>query len=419
MSSNPTHSITFADCSQYFEDEQSFLEARLHRVEQEISRRRTCSELYQRIWALEKHLQAPDSSSEFSKYEKAISALGDATRRLYYARANRSWFRDLLSSWDLIESIAELEDFVWAHSARVERLKLKLRLSGNKTLDEEYQNLVNSLNSSIQEGISPDRNHEEICTLEDERAEIINRLMRTQEGSHFEADSFEVRDTDATAIDATDFSPPVSELPKNAARRRTVFTDLNYWETLKADLLSAERTLVVVCPYLTVRRTRAYTEIFEELVARNVAVRVITLPSGLLKEHMADQSALVMENLLDLGIEVITVPKIHQKIILVDEKVSWDGSLNWLSHKDTAEHINRSENLDKVAEIRESLNIYLKPTESDSDQSMMVTINKFSSDTESGTSILVQQIVNASPEQLESILFDCDCDCAAGAVFGP
>ncbi|MBS2005060.1 MAG: hypothetical protein JST44_26340, partial [Cyanobacteria bacterium SZAS LIN-5] len=301
---------------------------------------------------------------------------------------------------DLIESIAELEDFVWAHSARVERLKLKLRLSGNKTLDEEYQNLVNSLNRSIQEGISPDRNHEEICTLEDERAEIINRLMRTEEGSHFEADSFEVSDidvsdmhvidmnaidmnateqdltgkdatdVDATDSDATDFSPPVSELPKNAARRRTVFTDLNYWETLKADLLSAERTLVVVCPYLTVRRTRAYTEIFEELVARNVAVRVITLPSALLNEHMADQSALVMENLLDLGVEVITVPKIHQKIILVDEKVSWDGSLNWLSHKDTAEHINRSENLEKVAEISESLNIYLKPTESDSDQSM-------------------------------------------------
>ncbi|RTL36010.1 MAG: hypothetical protein EKK48_27010 [Candidatus Melainabacteria bacterium] len=371
-----------------------------------------------------------------------------------------------MSSLDLIESIAELEDIVWAHSARVERLKLKLRLSGNKTLDEEYQNLVNSLNRSIQEGISPDRNHEEICTLEDERAEIINRLMRTEEGSHFEADSFEVSDidvsdmhvidmnafdmnateqdltgkdatdvdatasdatdsdatdsdatdsdatdSDATDLDATDFSPPVSELPKNAARRRTVFTDLNYWETLKADLLSAERTLVVVCPYLTVRRTRAYTEIFEELVARNVAVRVITLPSGLLKEHMADQSALVMENLLDLGIEVITVPKIHQKIILVDEKVSWDGSLNWLSHKDTAEHINRSENLDKVAEIRESLNIYLKPTESDTDQSMMVTINRFSSDTESGSSIFVQQIVNASSEQLESILFDCDCDC--------
>lgn len=410
MSSNPKHTSSFADCNEYFDDERSFLEARLHHVEQEISRRRTCSELYQRIWMLEKHLQAPDSSSEFSKYEQALSALADATRRLYYARANRSWFRDLLSSLDLIESIAELEDFVWAHSTRVERLRLRLRLSGHKTLQEEYHCLVDRLDRSIKDGISPGRNYEEICKLDDERAQIVQILMRAEKMAQFEEASFEVTVMDTTAT--SDFGPPASEDPKLSARRQTVFTDSNYWDVLKVDLLSAQKTLVVVCPYLTMRRTCVYTEIFEELLARNVVVRVITLPSGVQKEHMADQSALVMKKLLDLGIELITVPKIHQKIILVDEKVCWDGSMNWLSHKDTAEHMRRNDNLSEVAEVSESLSIYLKPLESEPDQPMVVTINKLNATMDGGTSVVVQQIVNASPEQIESMLFDCDIDCA-------
>jgi len=193
---------------------------------------------------------------------------------------------------------------------------------------------------------------------------------------------------------------------------------LNFWEPLENDLNFAQNAVVVVSPYLTVKRSKQFVKAFKNLLGRNAAVRVITLPTKLQTDHMVDQSASVIESLLELGVEVITVPKIHQKIIVIDDKICWEGSMNWLSHRDTAEHVRRIEDVELVAEVNESLNMYLKPTEAQySDQPMIVTTNKSKSSSGLGSSIIHQEYVNVSPDQIEALLYDCPC--CEGGTFGP
>ena len=41
------------------------------------------------------------------------------------------------------------------------------------------------------------------------------------------------------------------------------------------------------------------------------------------------------------GIKVILLGKMHQKIAVIDRRITWEGSLNILSHNTTQEHMRR------------------------------------------------------------------------------
>ena len=55
--------------------------------------------------------------------------------------------------------------------------------------------------------------------------------------------------------------------------------------------------------------------------------------------------------LLDAGVHVTLRPRIHEKLTILDERVSWEGSLNYLSYQDTTERINRWTDRAKLEEI--------------------------------------------------------------------
>ncbi len=423
-------------------DEKSVLVRRLDKVEEDFRLFKQWDEFLQRMSRLDKYLQAPDPASDFGKYEQAVAELSAVKNRLAYVYAQDSMLRKFVCFLGLVDTIPELEQEIVRRAWRVDQLCRKLKLIGDISLQQEYSILDGHLDRLIAHGFAPSAVALQIRALEIEKTKIHDRLARIEE--QLKRKSIKIaRDFSTSMVrdrlaDVQSFAPQQSS-PKrspinspqsspinlsissalSSPKRQSLFTHLNFWNPLQNDLNSASHSVVIVSPYLTVKRSKQFTKTFKNLLDRNVTVRVITLPQKLQSDHMVDQSASVIESLLDLGVEIITVPKIHQKIIVVDEKICWEGSMNWLSHRDTAEHIRRIENVELVAEVNESLNIYLKPTEAQySDQPMIVTTNKSGPTPGNGTSLIHQEYVNVSPDQIEALLYDCSC-CEEGGTFGP
>ncbi len=70
---------------------------------------------------------------------------------------------------------------------------------------------------------------------------------------------------------------------------------------------------------------------------------------------MVNQAEVVIEQLRSIGIKVIERRSMHQKIAIFDNALAWEGSLNILSHRDTAEHMRRLEGSSAIEEIIRNL----------------------------------------------------------------
>lgn len=59
----------------------------------------------------------------------------------------------------------------------------------------------------------------------------------------------------------------------------------------------------------------------------------------------------VTDKLFSIGVHVTTVPKIHEKLVIIDETIFWEGSLNPLSYRDTSERMTRWKCSQKVRKV--------------------------------------------------------------------
>jgi len=59
----------------------------------------------------------------------------------------------------------------------------------------------------------------------------------------------------------------------------------------------------------------------------------------------------VIELLQEMGIKVFQLKNMHQKIAVIDRKITWEGSLNILSHQTSHEHMRRFEGAKTAEQI--------------------------------------------------------------------
>ncbi|OPX93691.1 MAG: DNA topoisomerase I [Pelotomaculum sp. PtaB.Bin104] len=135
------------------------------------------------------------------------------------------------------------------------------------------------------------------------------------------------------------------------------YTEKNFWPAFLNDMRSVEESLIIMSPFVSLRRTGKLMDFFRVLLRRGVTVRIYTRPpsqqSGSLSEH-AEQVINQFEN---LGAKVIQRKGMHQKIAIIDNKIAWEGSLNILSHKDTQEHMRRFEGENAAQEVVKNLEL--------------------------------------------------------------
>jgi superfamily II DNA or RNA helicase len=134
-----------------------------------------------------------------------------------------------------------------------------------------------------------------------------------------------------------------------------IFDNTSFLPVYHHDLLNAAREAVIVSPFVTTRRTRKMLAHLEAVLAKKVAVVVVTRPTTAYKDK--DRPALeeTFASLQDTGVRLVFKANIHQKFAVIDRKIVWYGSINLLSFGSAQESIMRLSSSNIAQELIKTL----------------------------------------------------------------
>lgn len=142
-----------------------------------------------------------------------------------------------------------------------------------------------------------------------------------------------------------------SESTKNSKQ----YDETNFWPAFYDDLKSANESLIIYSPFVSVNRTSKLINLLTLLSNKGAEIYVITRPPNEQFGHMQDQAEVVIEKLKEIGVRVSFRSKMHQKVAIIDKKIAWEGSLNILSHNDSEEQMRRIEGDKTIEQILNNL----------------------------------------------------------------
>jgi len=117
---------------------------------------------------------------------------------------------------------------------------------------------------------------------------------------------------------------------------------------MKIDFSEAKKEILIVSPFLRKKRVEVIHEWLKEPLKMGISVTVVTRPAESYKEPKAIQECI---KLLQSNVSVITNPNIHQKFILIDNRLVWYGNINLLSYNSSEESIMRLDSCELAAEL--------------------------------------------------------------------
>lgn len=122
-----------------------------------------------------------------------------------------------------------------------------------------------------------------------------------------------------------------------------IFDNSNFLPVYINDILTAQREILIVSPFVT--RKRAMQMIQHLEIALRNGTRVVVVTRDVMEYGGKDQAALqgIIARLQDAGVKIIFRPNIHQKFAVMDQKIVWYGSINLLSFGSAEESIMRLE----------------------------------------------------------------------------
>lgn len=146
----------------------------------------------------------------------------------------------------------------------------------------------------------------------------------------------------------------LGQLIRTALRpRRTVAPELltsellneeTFYPAFTNDLKNCRSELLIECPFVTNRRLDQLLPTLQRLKERKVRVIVNTRdPHTNDDEGRRDDAHRAISKLQHIGIHVLYTGGHHRKLVVIDRKVLYEGSLNVLSQNNSSEIMRRIE----------------------------------------------------------------------------
>jgi hypothetical protein len=124
----------------------------------------------------------------------------------------------------------------------------------------------------------------------------------------------------------------------------TLYDQDTFYPQFIRDLQQCNTEVVIESPFVTSRRLRSLTPIFQKLKARNVSIAINTKPPHEHEDNFmrseAWQASVVLQ---DMGVSVFHTGGHHRKLAILDRRILFEGSLNILSQNDSCEIMRRIE----------------------------------------------------------------------------
>ncbi|KUK64104.1 MAG: Type III restriction protein res subunit [Desulfofundulus kuznetsovii] len=140
--------------------------------------------------------------------------------------------------------------------------------------------------------------------------------------------------------------------PQPLEEVHSIFDSHTFFPVYSVDILAAQTEILIVSPFVTKRRVLSA---LNYLAAASAKITVVTKPPGNYVEKDRVKIAECIELLTQHGIIVKTKDRIHQKFAIMDQRVVWYGSINFLSYGTSEESIMRIENMDIAGELMRSI----------------------------------------------------------------
>ena len=119
------------------------------------------------------------------------------------------------------------------------------------------------------------------------------------------------------------------------------FTQEGFHDAFRQDLLQAQNHVLILSPFLAVRRAMSYYAHLQDAVRRGCRLDICTKPERELDGDLREEYPRVVTALQHIGAAVHLRPAMHEKIAILDDDILWSGSLNILSHNRTSESMLR------------------------------------------------------------------------------
>lgn len=137
-----------------------------------------------------------------------------------------------------------------------------------------------------------------------------------------------------------------------------LFDDRTFYSAFIKDLSHAQKDVIIESPYMTTKRLRILSPILKTAVKKGVKVRVHTRNPIHHDELLRIQSRLVVKSLKEMGVRVFFYNNyLHRKTIVIDNRISWEGSLNVLSQSNSCEFMRRIESEKLTKELIKFLDL--------------------------------------------------------------
>jgi hypothetical protein len=128
-----------------------------------------------------------------------------------------------------------------------------------------------------------------------------------------------------------------------------IYDTNSFVPVMKNDIAEAKKEILIVSPFLRIKRIDAILEWLKEPLQAAVPVTVVTRPAESYKEPELIKKCI--KYLLQSSVSVVQKPNIHQKFTLIDNRLVWYGSVNLLSYGNSEESVMRLESRELAGEL--------------------------------------------------------------------
>jgi superfamily II DNA or RNA helicase len=136
---------------------------------------------------------------------------------------------------------------------------------------------------------------------------------------------------------------------QNQPDKISIIYDVNsFVPVMKNDFSEAKKEILIVSPFLRKKRIDAILEWLKEPLKMGVSITVVTRPAGSYSESIRIKECI---EYLQSFVTVVQKNNIHQKFILIDNRLVWYGSINLLSYGSSEESIMRLESREVAGEL--------------------------------------------------------------------
>ena len=136
-----------------------------------------------------------------------------------------------------------------------------------------------------------------------------------------------------------------------------IFDKNSFFPVYLNDIDNALKQVLIVSPFVTKKRVAQMMHHFNIILKNQVKITIMTRPVKVFKESRKTILEKTFAILKAAGVQVLFKSNIHQKFAIIDQKITWYGSINLLSFGYSEESIMRLASSSIAYELAQSINI--------------------------------------------------------------